>query len=73
MSIASEISRISSARDDAFTAIANKGVSVSTGSTIDDMADLIDTIDAIKTLASVPATKDSSIIIVNGAYYLWRS
>lgn len=73
MSIASEISRITNARDDSFTAIGNKGVTVPASSTIDDMADLIGEIDAIKTLASIPATKDSSIIIVDGVYYLWRS
>ena len=41
MSIQSEINRIAGARDDAFDAIEDKGVTVPQGSTIDDMADLI--------------------------------
>lgn len=30
------------------------------------------TADIVKTKSSVPVTKDSSIIIVDGVYYLWR-
>lgn len=73
MSIQNEITRITNARDASFVSIGSKGVTVPSGSTMDDMASLIDDIDAVKTLASVPSTKDSSIIIVNGEYYLWRS
>lgn len=41
MSISSEISRITDARDDAFDAVAEKGVTVPSGSTIDDLPSLI--------------------------------
>lgn len=41
MSISSEIARIEAARDDAFDAIAAKGVTVPAGSTIDDLPALI--------------------------------
>lgn len=72
MSITSEITRITNARNDSLTSVGNKGVTVPSGSTIDDLSGLIDQIDAIKTLASVPSTKDTSVIIVNGNYYVWR-
>ena len=41
MSIQSEINRIVSARDSSFTAVAAKGVTVPSGSTIDDLPGLI--------------------------------
>jgi hypothetical protein len=41
MSIQSEINRIISARDSSFTAVAAKGVTVPSGSTIDDLPGLI--------------------------------
>jgi hypothetical protein len=41
MSIQSEITRITGARDSSFTAVTNKGVTVPTGSTIDDLPSLI--------------------------------
>lgn len=41
MSISSEITRITNKRDAALTAVANKGVTVPVGSTIDDLPDLI--------------------------------
>lgn len=41
MSIQSEITRITNKRDASFTAVANKGVTVPSGSTIDDLPDLI--------------------------------
>ena len=44
MSIASEITRITNKRDASFTAVANKGVTVPSGSTIDDLPDLINAI-----------------------------
>ena len=44
MSISSEISRISGNVSDALSAIANKGVTVPSGSNSDDLADLIDAI-----------------------------
>ena len=50
MSIQSEITRITNKRDASFTAVANKGVVVPVGSTLDDLPDLIV---AIPTGASV--------------------
>lgn len=44
MSISSEIARITSARDDSFTAVSAKGGTVPTGATIDDLPDAIDSI-----------------------------
>lgn len=44
MSIASEITRITNKRDASFTAVANKGVTVPSGSTIDDLPGLINSI-----------------------------
>ena len=44
MSIQSEITRITNKRDASFVAVANKGVTVPAGSTIDDLPDLIDAI-----------------------------
>ncbi len=44
MSIQSEVTRITNKRDASFTAVANKGVTVPAGSTIDDLPDLIDAI-----------------------------
>lgn len=41
MSIQNEITRITSKRNDSFTAVANKGVTVPSGSTIDDLPGLI--------------------------------
>lgn len=41
MSIASEISRIQQNISDSLTAVANKGVTVPSGSNSDDLADLI--------------------------------
>lgn len=41
MSIQSEITRITNKRNDSFTAVANKGVTVPSGSTIDDLPGLI--------------------------------
>ena len=46
MSIQSEITRITSARDSSFTAVGAKGVTVPAGSTIDDLPGLISQIDA---------------------------
>ena len=74
MSIQSEITRITAARNASFTSIGNKGVTVPSGSTIDDMSGLIDDIDAIKEVSAIPATKDTSIIKLstNNKYYAWR-
>ena len=44
MSISSEIERIQSAKSDIITAIENKGVTVPTGATIDELPELIDSI-----------------------------
>ena len=44
MSISSEISRITDKRDLSFTSVSNKGVTVPSGSTIDDLPGLIDQI-----------------------------
>lgn len=41
MSIASQITRITNIRDASFTAVANKGVTVPSGSTLEDLPDLI--------------------------------
>ena len=72
MSIQSEITRITNARDDSLTSVGNKGVTVPSGSTIDDLSGLIDQIDAVSHLPSVPSTKATSIIEVDDYYYAWR-
>ena len=72
MSISTEITRITNARDDAFTSIGNKGVSVPSSSVIDDMADLIDDIDAVTEWPFVPSQKESNIVKVGDAFYAWR-
>lgn len=46
MSIASEITRLYGVRSDIFTAITNKGVTVPSGSQLDDVPDMIDSISA---------------------------
>ena len=46
MSIASEITRLQTAKSDLKTAIEGKGVTVSSGTTLDDYADLVDSIQA---------------------------
>ena len=56
MSIQSEITRISNKRDASFTAVANKGVTVPAGSTIDDLPDLIAQITGGFTITDVSNT-----------------
>ena len=58
MSISSEITRISGNVSDALTAIGNKGVTVPTGSTSDDLADLIG---AIQTGGGTPSATQHTI------------
>ena len=72
MSITSEITRITNARDSSLTSVGNKGVTVPAGSKIDDLPSLIDEIDAVTHLPSVPSSKVSSIIEVSDDYYAWH-
>ena len=72
MSVQTQIDRLKNAKLSIKTAIEDKGVSVSSATKLDEMGALISGIDSIKTLSAVPTVKDTSIIIVDGTYYLWR-
>ena len=65
MSIQSEINRIIDARDSSFTAVASKGVTVPSGSTINDLPGLISliTTDATATASQI---YDGATAYVNG-------
>ena len=65
MSIQSEINRITDARDDSFDAVAAKGVTVPTGSTIDDLPTLIG---QIQTGGGGSVTVNPLSVTQNGTY-----
>ena len=65
MSIQSEINRITDARDDSFDAVAAKGVTVPTGSTIDDLPALIG---QIQTGGGGSVTVNPLSVTQNGTY-----
>lgn len=75
MSIQSEITRITQMRDASLTAVSGKGVSVPSGSTIDDLPDLIDlivvepTYSVSKTLTNVTSSNDDTKVIAGGSFY----
>lgn len=76
MSIQSEITRITNKRDASFTAVANKGVTVPSGSTIDDLPDLIGAISTssptysiTKTLTNVASSNDDTVVLQGGSFF----
>lgn len=75
MSIQSEITRIIDKRNQALTKVASKGVTVPSGSTIDDLPKLIDLIDVLntftvtKTLTNVTTTNDDTKVIAGNSFY----
>lgn len=75
MSIQSEITRITNKRDQALTKVASKGVTVPSGSTIDDLPSLIDLIEVeqtysiSKTLSNVTSSNDDVKVIAGGSFY----
>lgn len=76
MSIQSEITRITNKRNQSFTKIASKGVTVPSGSTIDDLPDLIDLIEVhdtysiTKILSNVTSSNDDAEIIAGNSFYM---
>lgn len=70
MSIQSEINRIVSARDSSFTAVAEKGVTVPSGSTIDDLPGLIEEIQGTPSLQSksIEPLESIQIVTADSAY-----
>lgn len=76
MSIQNEITRITNKRDQSFTKVASKGVTVPSGSTIDDLPDLIDSIKTYdvytitKNLSDVTTNNDDTEVIANGSFYM---
>lgn len=76
MSIQSEITRITNKRDASFTAVANKGVTVPSGSTIDDLPSLIGAISTssptysiTKTLTNVTTTNDDTVVLQGNSFF----
>lgn len=76
MSIQSEITRITNKRDASFTAVANKGVTVPSGSTIDDLPSLIGAISTAsptysvtKTLTNVTTTNDDTEVLQGNSFF----
>ena len=78
MSIQSEITRITNKRDAALTAVANKGVTVPSGSTIDDLPDLISAISTggggstysvSMTLNGVTSSTDDTSVLQGNSFY----
>lgn len=76
MSIQSEIARITNKRDASFTAVANKGVTVPSGSTIDDLPSLIGAISTssptysiTKTLTNVTTTNDDTVVLQGNSFF----
>ena len=75
MSIQSEITRIIDKRNQALTKVASKGVTVPSGSTIDDLPGLIDLIDVLntftvtKTLTNATTTNDDTKVIAGNSFY----
>ena len=75
MSISSEITRITNKRDASFAKVALKGVIVPSGSTIDDLPDLIDSISIdptysiTKNLTSVTSSCDDTKVIQGNSFF----
>lgn len=75
MSIQSEITRITNKRNQSFTKVASKGVTIPSGSTIDDLPDLIDLIEVhdtysiTKTLSNVTTNNDDTKVIAGNSFY----
>ena len=75
MSISSEITRITNKRDASLAVVASKGVTVPSGSTMDDLPGLIDlivvdpTYSVSKTLTNVTSSNDDSKVIAGGSFY----
>lgn len=75
MSIQNEINRIINKRNQAFTKVASKGVTVPSGSTIDDLPSLIDLIEVeqtysiSKTLSNVTSSNDDTKVIAGDSFY----
>lgn len=75
MSISSEITRITNKRDASFAKVALKGVIVPSGSTIDDLPDLIDSISidptysVTKNLTSVTSSCDDTKVIQGNSFF----
>ena len=75
MSIQSEITRITNKRDQALTKVASKGVTVPSGSTMDDLPGLIDlisvdeTYSVTKTLTNVTTTVDDTKVIAGNSFF----
>jgi hypothetical protein len=75
MSIQNEITRITNKRDASFVAVSGKGVTVPSGSTIDDLPDLINliavepTYSVSKTLVNVTSNNDDTKVIAGGSFY----
>lgn len=76
MSIQSEITRITNKRNQSFTKVASKGVAVPSGSTIDDLPDLIDLIEVhdtysiTKTLTNVSSSNDDTKVIAGNSFHM---
>ena len=76
MSISSEITRIANKRDASFTAVANKGVTVPSGSTIDDLPGLISSISTggsvysvSTTLTNVTSNNNDTEVLQGGSFF----
>lgn len=75
MSIQSEITRITNKRNQSFTKVASKGVTVPSGSTIDDLPGLIDLIEVhdtysiTKTLTNVSSSNDDTNVIAGNSFF----
>ena len=75
MSIQNQIDRIINKRNQALTKVASKGVTVPSGSTIDDLPSLIDLIEVeqtysiSKTLSNVTSSNNDEKVIAGGSFY----
>lgn len=76
MSIQSEITRITNKRDASFTAVANKGVTVPSGSTIDDLPSLIGAISTAsptysitKNLTNVTSSNNDTEVLQGNSFF----
>lgn len=76
MSIQNQIDRIINKRNQALTKVASKGVTVPSGSTIDDLPGLIDLIDVLntftvtKTLTNVTTSNDDMKVIAGNSFHM---
>lgn len=75
MSIQSEITRLTNKRNQSLTKVASKGVTVPSGSTMDDLPDLIDlivvdpTYSISKTLTNVTSSADDTKVIAGNSFF----